>query len=131
MEFFEKLPDWIGTVPQWGVFVLLAIAVVRTSPQWLTTWVTLRMERSNRTAARIAELEEQVAECQRECEEHKKILREEVHGLKAQRLAEQGILMRAILKMSNDPDVARQLQLLEAMQTSLGAIRLEGSDAEE
>ncbi len=130
MDFIEKLPSWAGTLPQWGVFVLLLIAVVRTSPEWLNTWTRLRAERSNRLGKRILELEQQVKECQRECDEHKELLRREVHGLKTQRLAEQTTIMKAILRMSNDPEVARQLTLLEAMSASLPPIILEDEDGE-
>lgn len=121
-ELFKDLPAWFGTVPQWGMFLLLLIAVIRTSPQWLSTWASLKVARSNRNRERIIELEKQVHECQRECEEHKKYLREEINGLKQQRLAEQATIMRAILRMSNDPEVERQLHLLETIQATLNPI---------
>lgn len=128
---FENIPSWAGTVPQWGLFLLFAIAVVRTSPQWLTTWVTLRLARSNRNADRIKELEGQVRECRTECDQKIETLHNEIHGLRTQRNAEQAIIMRAILRTSNDPDVRKRLELLEAMEASLTpekATLVEGTD---
>lgn len=116
----DKIPDSIwGTVPQWGVLIVLAIAVVRTSPQWLTTWVTWRLARSNRNRDRIIELEGQVKACRDECDEKIDKLHTEIFGLRTQRNASDAVIMRAILRTSNDPDVRRRLELLEAMEASL------------
>lgn len=115
----DKIPSWIGTVPQWGVLVVLAIAVVKTSPQWLTTWVTWRLARSNRNRDRIIDLESQVRECRTECDEKIAKLHNEVFGLRTQRNASDAVIMRAILRTSNDPDVRKRLELLEAMEATL------------
>lgn len=117
--WLTKLPEWAGTVPQWGVVLLLLIAVVRTSPNWLETWAKLRLARSNRNKERIEELELQVRECREQCDRETQALQQQIHGIREQRLAEQLSMMRAIVRMSGDPEVKKQLDLLEAMQISL------------
>lgn len=118
-KFFDTLPPWLGTLPSWGIFILLCVAVVRTSPAWLTTWAQLRLAKSNENAQRIANLEQQVLDCIKDCDEHKKQAHKEIQGLRTQRNAEQLVIMRAIVSMSNDPVVKQQLELLEAMEVSL------------
>lgn len=112
----DKFPGWVGTVPQWGMFILLAIAVVRTSPQWLSTYSSMRLAASNRNRDRIRELEEEVHRCHRECEERIGKVGKELQGMRDQRVTEQLALMRAVVRMSGDPQVKQQLELLEAIQ---------------
>lgn len=128
--WLDNLPNWFGTVPQWGMFVLLGIAIVRTSPQWLTTWSTLRLAKSNANAERIKVLEQQVRDCIAECSAHTRQLQDKIQGLQSQRNAEQLVVMRAIVGMSNDPAVKRQLELLEAMEISLARAKREGANDE-
>lgn len=113
-------PEWAGSIPLWGVFVLLAIIAVRTSPQWLETWSRLKLAKEQRVASRITELEGRLADCEIRCTEEKRELRDEIEGLRRQRNAEQLVIMRAIVDMSNDPAVKQQLALLEAVEISLG-----------
>jgi hypothetical protein len=115
----NSIPSWAGTVPQWGLVLLVAIAVVRTSPQWFETWVQARREWHDRHGRRIKDLEEQLAECRRECDEQREIHRTEIDGLRKQRNSEQLAIMRAIVRMSGDPAVKQQLTLLEAMEEGL------------
>lgn len=126
----DALPWWAGTVPQWGLVLLLAIAVVRTSPQWLSTWSTMRLAASNHNRDRIKDLEDEVHRCHRECEERIQILQDIVQGLREQRNAEQLAIMRAIVRMSGDPQVKHQLDLLESMEVKLEPI-LKGADDED
>jgi hypothetical protein len=117
-EELDKLPDWVGTAPQWGLFIVFAIAVIKTSPQWLTTWSALRLAKSNRNSSRIKDLEEQVRVCREECDRDRRNFRIEIEGLRKQRNTEQLAIMRAIVRMSSDPEVKRQLELLEGIEIS-------------
>lgn len=118
-DLLKGLPSWAGTVPQWGLFFLLAIAVIRTSPHWLETWSAMRLARSNRNAERIRELEMQVKECRVECDTKIASLHSELFAMRTQRNQEQAVIMKAILRTSNDPEVRKRLDLLEAMEASL------------
>jgi len=109
-------PAWLGTPLQGGAFVLLLILAVKTSPAWLTTWSTMRLAKSNANAERIAALERQVKECRDECAAQERRLLDQIHGLRTQRNTEQLAIMRAIVRMSGDPMVKQQLELLEAME---------------
>lgn len=129
--WLDKIPPWAGTVPQWGLFIVLCIAVVRTSPQWLTVWSSLRLARSNRNRDRIQELEAEVHRCHHECQEKIGALQEVIQGLREQRNAEQLAIMRAIVRMSDDPAVKQQLQLLESMEASLAPRILKGAEDED
>jgi hypothetical protein len=122
----KELPAWAGTVPQWGLFFLLLIAVVRTSPQWISAWVKMRLVRSNQNAERIRELVQQVRECRTECDEKIEALQLEIYGIRTQRVSEQIALMRAILRTVESPELRKQLELLEAMQISLPPVNVGG-----
>jgi hypothetical protein len=130
-ELFKEFPTWIGTVPQWGLFFVLLIAVIRTSPHWLETWSAMRVARTNRNADRIRELEGQVRECRAECDEKIGRLHNEIYGLRTQRNAEQAALLRAILRTIDNPELRKQLELLESLEIGLRASpSLENDDVE-
>jgi hypothetical protein len=120
-ELFKDLPQWAGTVPQWGLFLVLCIAVVRTSPHWLETWSAMRVARSNRNAERIRELETQVRSCRAECDEKIANLHNEIYGLRTQRNAEQAGMLRAILSTIDSPALRKQLDLIESLEIGLRA----------
>lgn len=115
-SWLDKLPSWAGTAPQWGMFIVLAIAMVRTSPAWVQAWSAWKIAASNRNRSRIRELEQQVHDCHKECETKIAVLTMELHSMRAQRNAEQLSIMRAIVRMSGDPAVKQQLDLLEAIE---------------
>lgn len=121
-----NLPDWTGTVPQWGMFLLFLLTAVKAIPilrkqtldsqasqvkQYADTCTALRQE--------LRELSDKLMECEDKCAQDIKMLHEEILGLRTQRLSEQGTIMRAILRYSNDPEVKKQLELLEHIQASL------------
>lgn len=112
-------PTWLGTPLQGGTLLILTIFLIRTSPAWYTTWSTLRLAKSNQNAERIKDLEQQIIDCRRDCDEQTNELRKEIQGLRQQRNSEQLVIMRAIVGMSGDPAVKQQLELLEAMEVSL------------
>jgi hypothetical protein len=129
-EFVKILPSWMGTVPQWIIVGSLILALIKIIP-------IMRQQNidSNRTTigtliTRIDVLRQEVKDCRELCDEDTGKLKEEIHGLRTQRLAEQATLMRAILRTSNDPEVRKQLEILEAMQASLAvaAVSYKGAD---
>lgn len=104
-EFLNSLPTWAGTVPQWGMLLSFVFAVWKLS---FADSTAIRKE----MAARIEKLKDDHEQCTQDLDQ----LRNELHGMRQQRIDEQLAIMRAIVRMSNDPDVKRQLALLESME---------------
>lgn len=96
--------------------ILLLIAVVRTSPQWLATVAAARTARSNRNAERITDLEAEIKKCREDCDRETELLRQHIHGMERQRNSEQRAIVRAILQTISDPSVKKQLEMLESIQ---------------
>jgi hypothetical protein len=115
----EFIVRYIGTVPQWGVFFLLIIVAIRTSPKWLEVWSAMKIARSNRNAARIRELEEKLNNCHTECQEKITGLHNELYAMRTQRNSEQAGIIRAILQTVDDPALRKQLNMLESVQKGL------------
>jgi len=101
----SSLPTWAGTIPQWGMLCGFFFAVWKLS---FADSTAIRKE----MAARIESLKDDHERCTSDLEN----LRTELHGMRQQRTDEQLAIMRAIVRMSNDPDVKRQLDLLESME---------------
>jgi membrane protein insertase Oxa1/YidC/SpoIIIJ len=123
----KNWPAAAGSIPMWGVFFMVLVIAIRTSPQWLDTWSKMKLAKAQRVAGRINELEARLAACEKECAERERSLHNEIQGLRQQRNAEQLVIMRAIVSMSGDPQVKQQLELLEAMEIGLKAGLEEGA----
>lgn len=123
----NDLPVWAGTVPQWGMFVLLAIAVVRVSPQWLSSLLTATQNKRASQGKRITELEEAVRFCREECDRQTEILHNELHGMRRQHVQEQISLINTIIQSVNAPQLKLFLRTLESVQRDLGEIRQIGA----
>lgn len=122
----EQLPSWAGTFPQWGMLVTVLVVAIRVVPvlrkQTLDSQAGQVKEYAETCAAlraEVSELMDKLHACERQCAKDKKDLQEELHGMQKQRLAEQGAIMRAIVRMSGDPEVKKQLELLETMEATM------------
>lgn len=137
MDLLKGLPNWVGSVPQWGMFILLLIAVVRTSPQWLGVWSNMKLQASNRVATRITELEsnlreahrdydEKIQKCRDDCDKQTKFLQDEIGdledaiaGMRKQHIQEQISLINTIIESVDAPQLKLFLRTLETVQRNL------------
>lgn len=126
-SMIKDLPVWAGTVPQWGMFILLAIAVVRVSPQWLNSLLTATQNKRASQGQRITELEEAVKFCREECDRQTEMLHKEIHGLRRQHIQEQISLINTIIQSVDAPQLKLFLRTLESVQRDLGEIRQLGA----
>lgn len=119
MQLLESWPTWAGSAPMWGMFILVAIITVRTSPQWLETWSRLKLARAQQVSTRISELEQQIDNCHAECAEQIKKLTDELHGERRARVQEQASLIMAILKSVKSPELEQVLSTMESVQLAI------------
>jgi len=131
-EIAKDLPAWFGSVPQWGMFILLLIAVVRTSPQWLESLIKAAQARRDRTQTRITELEKAVKECQDECAKQTQVLNdtirdleEQMHGMRRQHIQEQISLVNAIIESVDNPLLKKMLGALESVRQNLPVVAID------
>lgn len=115
----KDIPSWIGTVPQWGMLIVLCIAIVRTSPQWLSALLTAAHNKRASYANRITELEEAVKFCREECDRQTGLLYEEIHGMRRQHVQEQISLINSIIQSVDAPQLKLFLRTLESVQRNL------------
>lgn len=118
----------LGTLPQWGMFVTLVVAV-------LGAWINYRRQNFDFTAAarkayedRIKELERKVEDCEgREADRTQEIkqLHEEMFGLRKQHIQEQISFAQAIISSlgRESPQLSMLLSALENGHRSLEAQR--------
>lgn len=105
-----------GSPPQWGLFALALIAFFRFVIPWRQQSIDsgIQYRRENK------DLLERVIKCERECEEHKKELREEIFGMRKQQMQEQISFARAIIdSLPDNPHLKLLLTALENGQRSL------------
>jgi hypothetical protein len=117
------LPAWmlqyLGTVPQWGMFFLLLIVFIRTSPDIMKAWFEQAKAKREQHGNRITELEAQVKECREECDKVHADYRKEILGLQAQSIQEQLSLVSIIMQTVDNPmlhQLFEQLQRHKAAQ---------------
>lgn len=138
-DFMKDLPSWVGTAPQWAMMILLAIAVVRTSPQWLEAMFTAVQNRRSADRKRITELEAAIAECRRLCDEQDARLQQKIEDLQhklsneaLQRVQSEISLVHTLIQIVDAPALKAVLTALERRQTLLFELApAKGADDEE
>jgi len=108
-----------GTPPQWGIFIMCLIAFLK----FVLPWKQQEFDHHATYRKENKELMERVLKCERECEEHKKQLREEIFGLRKQHVQEQISFARAIIdSIPDSPHLQALLRVLENGQRSLESV---------
>jgi hypothetical protein len=109
---------WFGTPSQIALLVIVLVTLIKTWPIIQKQLGDVMLAREGRYGARITHLESELKKCHEECTEKIDKLNNTIYGMRKQDFAKQHAIMRAIVRMSNDPDVKQQLVLLEAMEVS-------------
>jgi hypothetical protein len=136
VEVLNKLPPWAGNVPVW---ILLAVVIAGLVREWLKTQpvreqqkIDERLKIKEGYMGRINDLEDAVRECQRECEQHKKELREVINKLQdrvnneaRQRVQGEISLVSTLLKVVDAPQLKIILAELEKRQTSMALLNVQ------
>lgn len=113
-DFSEFLRS--GTPPQWA---LLALAFI-TFLKFVLPWRQQSFVNEAQYRKENKELMDRVIKCERECEEHKKALHEEMFGMRKQHMQEQISFARAIIdSLPDNPQLHLLLKALENGQKSL------------
>lgn len=116
----------MGTLPQWGAFLVLIGILVRQVVPWrrlsIDSAAQLRKELEERNSKLIARVEK----CEKECEDHKTELRTQIHALeqqrlddRAQNLQEQISLVSILVKNVDNPLLAQVLESLQGARRKL------------
>lgn len=125
-EFAALMPDWIGTVPAWGMFILMVMTAIKTYPLIQKNLLDAREGRESRYGKRISELEEAVAQCQRECAEQTQKLLNEIAGLRRNHIQEQISLVSAIIESVDNPLLKQLLTTMQSVQRTLPQVEFVG-----
>lgn len=101
-------------VPGWGLLLIAFITLVKIWPIIQKNLFEARETRETRYGMRIRELERDVADCRRECDEHKREMYSEIEGLRRQHRTEQLSLVRTIVELfPNAPQLTLLMRTLE------------------
>lgn len=109
----------IGSPAQVALFGLALITLIKTWPILQKNVIDARESREGRYGQRISHLEMELRRCHEDCSEKIAVLDSVIHGMRNQRTAEQIAMMRAILRTVEDPTLRKQLEMLEALNTSV------------
>jgi hypothetical protein len=112
----------LGTPAQFATLALILIALIKVWPIIQKQLHDITNQREGRYGERIKHLETELHRCHEECTTKIQGLTEIIDGLKAQRIAEQIAMMRAILRTIDDPNLRKQLEMLEALQMTTGQV---------
>ena len=110
---------YIGSPAQVGLFFLALITLIKTWPIIQKNVMEARERKESRYSTRIETLEKKVEDCRAECDRDKKILLEEIHGMRRQHVQEQISLINAIIESVNAPELKTFLKMLESVQRTL------------
>ena len=129
IAMLDGMPDWLGTIPQWGMFGALAailIALIKLAPAWRQQTLDQKnkdTERDDTEQDRLREeirvLREEFRECREECDAQTHALHEEIWGMRKQNIAEQISLINIILNTVDAPELKTLLHVLENVKSSL------------
>ena len=128
MAGVEGLPQVVGTVPQWAMFLTLFVAAIKLVP--VLRQQTLDADTSHAASWQKecenlrAALKAQQDQCHADNEVFRKEitrLNEELFGMRKQHITEQIELINVIMNSVDAPQLKGMLRLLERVQTQLAA----------
>jgi hypothetical protein len=114
-----EIPGWLltGTVPQWGVFVVVLLAFLRLVIPWRQQNLDTMNNICNSLRGEVRELRERLDACEERCEKRDRT----ILGMRKQSIAQQigfaNILMNALGKES--PELRQMIKTLEGLENSL------------
>lgn len=125
-DLIAGLPAWVSSVPIWGLFATVLIAVIKIWPTLQAQAISERLAKRDRYITRITELEAAVEECRRQCDEDQENmrvtidgLRDEIYGLRRQHVQEQISMINSIIESVDSPVLKNLLKTLQSVQSTL------------
>lgn len=106
----------LGSVAQVGTFLAVIIALIGAYVKLRDRGMTHAEVMCAQLTNEVASLRAELRACEKECSAKVKDLHAEISGMRDQRNQEQASMIRAILQSVENPDLRRQLELLEAVQ---------------
>lgn len=134
-DFFLKFPV-LGSIPMWGVFAAVLIALIKIWPQLKQQSIDERLSIRDRYLLRIKELVQEVKDCRADCEEQERRLQGQIDGLKTkinneawQRVQSEISLVHTLIQVVDAPQLKLILDALKARSVTLPHI-IEGADGD-
>lgn len=106
----------LGSIAQVGTFLAVIIALIGAYVKLSDRGMTHAEVMCGQLTTEVANLRAELRACEKECGARLKHLQEEISGMRDQRNQEQVSMIRAILQSVENPDLRKQLELLEAVQ---------------
>ncbi len=119
--FLNSLPDWAGTVPQWGLFAAVLIAIIQTVPKLRQQTMDKEITDMERYRLEVVGLRDELKTCEEQCAKDLRDLQEELWGMRKQNIAEQISLINIILNSVDAPELKAMLKVLENVRSTLSA----------
>lgn len=113
-EAFKTLTS-LGTVPQWGTFVIISLALIRMWPQMRE----MDYSEASKLRKELREMHGHLRKCEEECDIKCDKLQDEIYGMKAQRLQEQLAMLSAFPSQLMTPAMMEMLDRLNLQQRDL------------
>ena len=128
MEISE-FPNWVGSLPTWGMFFLLAVAIVKQSIPWRQQTIDSAAQIRKELQDRVAGLKKEHADCMKTMRD----LQEQIYGLRRQHIQEQISLINAIIESVDAPQLKMMLKTLQTVRLTVlrePVFTFEGADDE-
>lgn len=126
----------VGTISQLGTFGAIIIAVIMIYPKLKEQDQSHAERMCAALSSEVVQLRDRLLACERECQESKalaareiKELHDQLYAMRDQRMQEQISMISAILQTVDNPELRKQLVMLESVQAGL-RVQKERRDAE-
>lgn len=140
MMLAPEVPQWLasGTAPQWGVFVVVLLALIRMSLPWRKLHIDAATQIRSELQARVKELKQDckdchhevavvraeadkaIQECRADCDKQTDALKEALLQRDRQRIQEQISTISAIINAVGDnPQLKTLLKTFESVQVAM------------
>lgn len=133
-EIVATVQPYIGTVPQWGMFLAVMLAFLKLAPVWRKQ----TFDQSNTEIARaetlaatyraeVQTLRKELRGCEEECAAELKALHEEMFSMRKSNIQEQISLVNVILRSVDAPELKTLLAVLEQVKGTLAANQIKAA----
>lgn len=133
-DWIDKLPEYVGTIPQWGMFLVLCGGlwrlVLSTRAQAFTHVDKVAEHYRNEVKVlrdEVSDLTNALRICERNCAEETQSLKDALLGEKSNRIQEQLSLINVILGTVESPELRAMMHTLESVQIAIRSQQREGA----
>jgi hypothetical protein len=121
--YLDRLPEQLGTIPQWGMFIALLALLVKQVIPWRQQTLDRDAKFCENLTKEVSDLRAELKQCEQDCTAKSKALHEELFGMRRQHIQEQISLINTIMRSVDSPELLGMIKLLERVEQNLQVTR--------